>query len=91
MKRAWFQDNNGTFYRNCPLILAEQERCTRLPWRYRRFWKLNAEWREAFRKGVLRKDRLGRGDVLVQPVPFRKAYPDKPGLWVLDNTERNPR
>ena len=84
MKRAWFRDSNGTYYRNCPLILAEQERCIRWPWRYRLFWQLDAEFRETFRKGVLRKDRLGRGDRLVQQVPFREAYPDKPELWFLD-------
>jgi hypothetical protein len=84
MKRAWFAGTDGTYYRNCPLIMAEQQRCLRRPWRYRLFWQLDAEWHEVFRQGVKRKDRLGRGDVLVQPRPFREAYPDKPGLWQLD-------
>lgn len=84
MKRAWFADTNGTYYRNCPLIMAEMKRCTRMPWRYWLFWRLNAEWNDVFRQGVKRKSRLGRGDVVVQPRPFREVYPQYPGLWQLD-------
>jgi len=87
MKRAWFQDEQG-YYRNCPLIMAERRRCLWKPWRYRRLRQLNAEWHEAWRKGLIRKQQLGRGDVLVQPRPFREAYPDRPGLWCLDDLER---
>lgn len=88
MKRRWFQDKDGTFYRNCPLILGEQKECIGPPFRGRRFRQLQAEWEVAWRDGVIRKAKLGRGDKLVPgPAPFREAYPDNPGLWVLDEED----
>lgn len=82
-RRRWFQDKDGTYYRNCPLIMAEQKEC---PWWRERTWKaLTSEWEQAFRDGIIRKDRLGRQDELVTAAPFREVYPDKPGLWFLDD------
>lgn len=81
MKRKWFRDDDGTYYRTVPLITAELGRCAWRPWRLR---ALRAEWDEAWREGLIRKPRLGRGDVLVPPLPMRVAYPHMPGLWVLD-------
>jgi len=83
MKRTWFQAADGTYYRNCPLILAEQWRLSSLllPWRYR---TLNREWWQAYREGVQRQNTIGRRDRVATPAPFREAYPDKPGLWLLD-------
>jgi hypothetical protein len=83
VRRSWFQDDDGTYYRNCPLI--ERDRARRinvlLPWRAR---ILAAEWRSTFAEGVTRTDRIGRFDRIATPVPFRDAYPDHPGLWTLD-------
>ena len=84
MKRAWFRGGDGTYYRNIPLILAEQKRCARWPWRFRRFRELDAEFGEAWRKGLIRKPRLGKGDIEVRRSSFREAYPDRPELWKLD-------
>ena len=86
MKRAWFQDKDGTYYRNCPLIMAELERISARawPWLMPRCRALAAEWEQAFSAGVIRKPALGRRDVLREPGSFREAYPRHPGLWVLD-------
>jgi len=88
MKHSWFQDDDGTYYRNVPLIMAEMERCRRRPWRWRLFSALEAEWHQAWRAGLIRKSRLGRGDMLIQPAQFRDAYPDKPALWALDRNRQ---
>lgn len=95
-QRHWFQDKDGTYYRNCPLIMDEQrELLDRLkgtnPWRVRRIRQfdhaldeLEREWTAVFNEGIIRKAGLAPGDVVVQPAPFREVYPDKPGLWFLD-------
>lgn len=91
MKRRWFQDDDGTFYRNIPLIRGDQDRLINrlLPWR---FWTLAAEWRHAWMDGVIETSRIGRRDVIAVPRPFREAYPNHPGLWRLDERreERRP-
>lgn len=83
MKRRWFQDEDGTYYRNIPLIGAERSmlinRC--LPWRQ---YTLNREWRRACGEGVIRTHRIGCRDEVATPRPFREAYPNHPGLWALD-------
>src|SRR6185437_7800203 len=84
-KRHWFQAKDGTYYRNCPLIRDEQKACPW--WRWRTWEALTAEWEHAFRIGLIRKDRLSRGDVLSTPAPFREVYPDRPGLWFLDDPD----
>lgn len=86
MKRQWFQDTDGTYYRNCPLIRAEIDRARTCPWLWHHIRGLEAEWWEVFREGVTRKDKLGHGDRDAgQPSPFREAYPNNPGLWMLDD------
>lgn len=86
MKRHWFRDEDGGYYRNCPLIQNEMDRAFRrgrlLLWR-----KLQAEWWQCWYEGITEKSTLGRGDVAVTPAPFRDAYPDNPGLWRLDGPE----
>jgi len=86
MRRAWFQNADGTYYRNIPLIMAEQDEPLNalLPWRRR---VLDAEWRQAWDDGVIRSETIGRRDRVATPAPFREAYPDKPGLWLLDNAD----
>lgn len=86
MRRAWFQnqDADGTYYyRNCPLIEHEQTLTmnTLLPWRRR---TLETEWQRAWDNGYIRADQIGRRDQVVKAKPFREAYPDHPGLWILD-------
>lgn len=81
MRRIWFQDADGTYYRNGPLILAEMREAIG---HERRFRKLEAEMAVVRRDGLIRKPALGRGDQLGQPLSMREAYPDKPGLWILD-------
>lgn len=82
-RRAWLQDADGTYYRNCPMIMAEQDRLINmlLPWRCR---ALKREWWYAYREGVLRTRTIGRFDRVAVAAPFREAYPDNPGLWILD-------
>ena len=82
--RCWFQDKDGTYFRNIPLIMAEQKAVMYKPWLAGYFRQLTAEWNQAWREGLIRKDSLSPGDVVVEPAPFRVVYPDKPGLWVLD-------
>jgi hypothetical protein len=86
-QRRWFQDKDGTYYRNGPLILAEEREwlkllCTRRV--SRELDKLHAEFQIVWKDGLIRKPALEPGDRLVQQATFRDAYPDKPGLWVLD-------
>lgn len=83
-RRAWFQDADGTYYRNCPLIMHEWEKLSSLllPWRY---FRLQAEWHHVFRHGMLRTRSIGRFDRVATPAPIRETYPDKPGLWALDD------
>lgn len=61
MKRAWIQAEDGTYYRNCPLIMIERKRAV-ATFRFRLAARLADEWHECWRKGLIRKDTLGRGD-----------------------------
>jgi hypothetical protein len=84
VKRQWFRDeDDGGFYRNCPLIRDDMDRALRRG-RLLLHRRLAAEWQQAWTEGVISKPSLGRGDVAVEPAPFREAYPDRPGLWRLD-------
>lgn len=92
MKRSWFRDTDGTFYRNCPLIEADlksvSKKMTGLLF-FRRslerdYTTLEREWEHAFSVGVYRKDVLGKDDIEAIPLPMRLAYPNNPGLWALD-------
>ncbi|MFM9629387.1 hypothetical protein ACKI10_17390 [Streptomyces galilaeus] len=82
-RRAWLQDDDGTYYRNCPMIMAEQDRLINmlLPWRLR---ALDREWWHVYREGVLRTRTIGRFDRVATAAPLRETYPDNPGLRVLD-------
>lgn len=98
-ERCWFQDKDGTYFRNCPLILDEQQELIELyrhtnPLRLRKLQQINAllaelkrEWDQAWRDGVFRKEHLDHGDRVVQMAKFRDRYPDKPALWVLDEPD----
>lgn len=91
MKRRWFRAEDGTYCRNCPLILAEIKKAEVSLWfgRRRRLDALQTERDQAWREGVIRKATLDRGDVVIEPLPMRIAYPQHPILWTLD--ERRPR
>jgi hypothetical protein len=87
MRRNWFKDEQG-YYRNCPLIMRERQQALQ---RFRLFRarKLAAEWDMAFRAGLIRSPSIGRRDRVVQPRPFREAYPETPQLWWLDDLPRD--
>jgi hypothetical protein len=85
MKKYWFQDEDGSYYRNGPLILQEMHKAICRPFK---FASLEREMQQVRRDGLLRKDKLDRGDVVVVMKSFRESYPDKPGLWVLDEREK---
>lgn len=84
--RRWFQDSDGTFFRNAPLILGELRDAIGS----RRFTVLDRELHQAWREGLIRVSTLPAGDVVVKPGRFRDVYPDKPGLWFLDDGEDWP-
>lgn len=83
IRRTWLQDDDGTYYRNCPTIMQERDRLINvlLPWRCR---ALEQEWWHAYRVGVIRTKVIGRRDRVVTPSPLRECYPNNPGLWALD-------
>ena len=84
MKRQWFADDDGGYYRNCPLILDEYRAAMRQWWRPWTAARLLDEWYQVITEGVTCKTELGWGDVAVRPGSSREAYPDRPGLWRLD-------
>lgn len=90
--RRWFRSEDGTYYRNCPLIEAERGEVMAwpltTPGKFTVLARLEAEWRETFAAGVQRKPRLDPGDVVAQAATFREAYPRNPGLWALGDYER---
>jgi hypothetical protein len=90
MSRRWFRAHDGGFYRNAQCVAADRAELARKTFvrnRRERLRELDAEWTRVFWQGVVRKPELEPGDVEVQPVPFRTAYPNHPGLWVLDGEQ----
>lgn len=81
--RTWLRDADGTYFRNCPMIMAQQDRLINmlLPWRFR---ALEREWWHVYREGEFRAKTIGRFDWAADPAPLRECYPDNPGLWALD-------
>lgn len=90
--RFWFRYSDGTYYRNCPLIAAERDEvlawAPSTPGKHAIIDQLHAEWDATFSRGCQHKPGLDPGDVAAQPAPFHVAYPDKPGLWFLDEDDR---
>jgi len=84
MKRQWFRDKDGTFYRNANLVHGEANRLARRGC-FLAAARRHKEWERIFRKGVDRKDRLGWRDVEVKPRSFREAYPQYPIFWQFDD------
>lgn len=91
-RRHWLRADDGTFYRNCPLIKIEQNEVRAWPAGTPGKWTMHEaltdEWWLVYRHGVIRKDALTPADVLAEPEPYRRAYPRNPGLWKLDEMER---
>jgi hypothetical protein len=89
--RHWFEADDGTYFRNCPLIDRERDEVMAwpllAPGKFAALDALHAEWRETFAAGMQRKAALDPGDVEAVPGTFREAYPRNPGLWVLDEPE----
>lgn len=73
MKRMWLQAEDGTYYRNCPLI-SEEQRQTPF-WRIFTRLRLEREWRRAFQCRLTCKKALGPGDVVVDGMAMREGYP----------------
>lgn len=91
LPRYWFQGKDGTYYRNATTISEEMDIIVRKrDARYHKaFLDLTREFDQAHRVGVIRKAELEPGDVLAEPMPFREAYPNHPGLWTLDEWKRS--
>jgi hypothetical protein len=52
IRRTWFcKQSDGTYYRNCPLIMAEREEAVRRG-QFDLAKELDQEWREVFGRGV---------------------------------------
>ena len=87
MKRKWFRDDDGTYFRNIRLIMDEKHALLARPfamgWQ-RKVDALSREFDEAWTHGVVRADKIGRRDIVVTMAPFRDVYPDRPGFWLLD-------
>jgi hypothetical protein len=87
--RQWFRADDGSYYRNCPLIRSESDQVMAWPMmtpgKYALLRELGREWDAVYGAGVTRKAQLEPGDVAAEPAPFRDAYPRNPGLWVLDD------
>jgi hypothetical protein len=78
MKRYWFTYDDGTFFRNCPLIMRERKRAVKM-FRFRLEEKLRDEWLETFRRGVQYKETLGKNEVGI-PFPNIPMSEVLPGL-----------
>jgi hypothetical protein len=60
--RTWYRKrSDGTFFRNCPLIMAEREDALRRA-QYRRCKELGREWDECFRDGIITAGEIDPGD-----------------------------
>lgn len=90
MRRTWFKDDDGTYYRNCPLVKRDMGRPMNLILFWRQF-SLHNEWDEVYAAGVRRADKIRPWDRVTTPRPFRESYPDHPGLWILDEPDLDKR
>lgn len=81
--RRWFRDEDGTYFRNCPLIHEEANQAAKA-YRFRLASRLHQEWLSVWEKGVTRKSKLSRGDIEVKMMSFREAFPDEPDMWIFD-------
>lgn len=85
MSKTWFKDRDGTYFRNCGCVERDKRRARLRPWLWWRLPALEREWWSVFREGVTQAEKIGRRDRVAEPRPFREAYPNHPGLWVLDD------
>lgn len=85
-KRCWFQADDGTYYRNCSLVIDEMDAAIDNP---SLFYSLRDEANKIYRHGVIEKSVLDPGDVVVEPVSFALGYPHIPELSrLLDNRDK---
>lgn len=91
LKKQWFQDSDGTFYRNGLLIMSEMDVLLARSWygrsTQREFSRLQDELAQAW-ENTLCKDTLGPNDVVIKAISFREAYPRHPELWAIDDLPR---
>lgn len=60
--RTWYRkESDGTFFRNCPLIMAEREQALEAC-NLRATARLADEWDECFREGVITASEIAPGD-----------------------------
>jgi hypothetical protein len=76
-KRYWFQSEDGTYYRNGPLVIAEMDDYWYRP---RLYAELEQELRDIRRVGVTTKTELEDGDVVARRLPFSVSHPHMPDL-----------
>jgi hypothetical protein len=68
--RTWYRkQSDGTFFRNCPLIMAERDRATDPRVRDR----LSDEWDECFREGVITASEISASDRWIEYDDSREA------------------
>lgn len=99
VQRRWFRHREGGFFRNVPLIIAEMEalNAQRPLWERQRranerqFAALEAEWSAVMNVDLIRAAELPRGDIEAIPMSIRESHPDRPGLWVLDDSDLSTR
>jgi len=76
-QRCWLQDEDGTYYRTYALIQAELDQAMARGGG-RLADGLIAEGLRVLEEGPLRKDELGRGDVLFDQAPAEQSPPSRP-------------
>jgi hypothetical protein len=64
MNRAWFQDADGTYYRNCPLIAVEWDEAIEAG-DMAAVYRLRLEWGRAWHN-TIKKTELEEGDLVVK-------------------------
>jgi len=69
MAKTWYRKtSDGTFFRNCPLIMKEMDKCPL--WR---ILQLQSEWDKCFREGIIKTDKIGRFDNWIEYDDFSEA------------------
>jgi hypothetical protein len=64
--RTWFRKtSDGTFFRNCPLIMQERERAVDAQ-NWPAVDRLDAEWHEVFWRGVATAEEIDPGDTWIE-------------------------
>lgn len=91
MKRTWYQrQSDGRYFRNCPLIMAEQDALLKRWYSRKRqdhIEMLQTEWEEVFQRGVRPVSSIPAGDVVV---PYDDS-PEATMRWAAQFVRINTR